>query len=319
MASRIEDYIKSAGDSTARARRLMAVMVSGAILLIGTYANAFAGFRGRRLRELQAALDYLDAAHSAKAGVQQTVGGLPVRQNLSGQEAWAAFRDRRPFASDSVVEAELRADAAALRLNLLKDVSTVSLPLVGVSIDVGDLWIVAALGLTLLQVALIYATGREIADLTTTLKLARDSDDEDDWQTAYDLLSMRQLFTVPPGALIISSKLAGFIEALWRFVPKLLFWLPPGAQVFGLVVGSRYAARTLATPLAPGGFGFVKQYWPELLTVAVSTVLTIIMIVLEQKNDRVWHRYKPTPNRRPRSVMLTERESAPAQPVRGTS
>jgi hypothetical protein len=194
------------------------------------------------------------------------------------------LKNDRRYASAEEFEKVLREDGRQLRNFMLREGSTVAIPIVNVAIDVGDLWVFAGIGFTLLQVALIYATAREIADTRITLKAAKASGPED-WRAVYDLLSMRQLFTVPPGT---HERERG----IWRIAPKLLFFLPATAQFFGIIVGAHYAAR------GTGALTVVRatRFW-EIAALALSLGLTAVSLKLDARFDLIWTTYRPQGSR----------------------
>jgi hypothetical protein len=276
----LRSYIEAAANSTSRARAILAVMVSAAFLLICAYANALVGYRAEQAGDLEAAIDYRD---SLKAFVKP-LDGLPVLPNRRGADVWDRLTKARPTASEAEIDTTLRTDARELRTYLLKDGTSVALPIVNVAIDVHDLWICASIGFTIIQIALIYAIAREAADVETTLTIARASSPQD-WRAAYGLLAMRQLFTVPPGTWKMARPPLAFLgknaESFWSSAPKSLLCLPVGAQVFGLIIGFHSAS---------------PRYWLEgllVLLALLSVALTATAWRLENAFDKVWDSFTP--------------------------
>jgi hypothetical protein len=279
VADILDTYIEAAGASTARARNILAVMLSAALLLICAYANVYAGFRQQRLTRLEAAIDYRNAERAPES--ENRAHGVRTSTAHPGEREWIYLKRQRPFASDSELELAIRADVRDLRTYQIREGSTVSIPIVNIPIHVGDLWVAACIGFTFLQIALIYATAREIADTRTALRAARDVGYQEH-RRAYDLLSSRQLFTIPPGAHLTW-------ESAWRLVPKVLLWLPPGAQIFGIIVGNQYRRRFFPSDSNAGWLAFT----PEIIVTLLSAALTVFLVGLETHFDRIWVKYGP--------------------------
>jgi hypothetical protein len=114
--------------------------------------------------------------------------------------------------------------------DLLKDllassierIINVSVPFLGISFDINDLSVLSAVTFIFLLTLLLFNTRREAENLSALF----DGLTGQELKDVYKILSMTQVFTIPPKLMPNSSDPFGVTEGIWRWLARLLLLTP---------------------------------------------------------------------------------------------
>jgi hypothetical protein len=117
-----------------------------------------------------------------------------------------------------------------LEASLVERTITVAVPFLGVSFDVNDLSLFASITFLLLLSLLLFNLIREEENLTMLFESLSD----EELPAAYRVLSMTQVFTIPPALSAKRGMFSALVEPTWRWVARLLFLTPLIVEAFVL-------------------------------------------------------------------------------------
>lgn len=211
----MEQYVKAAWTSSTRARFVLIVIVTASIL-------TFAAFWNSQPKSWMNSRIHL-ARIAAVACSSNWSNGAKVSLRTEDQvELFARskeYYDNRHFESCDQLTEHVRQlqDIQARQVNLIQ------VPVFGVVLDVNDLGTLGGFTFVILLLWFRFSIARELSNLRLVFEVAGEAG-PDKLQRCYDLLSMRQVLTVPP-----SRHPTG--HPFWRGLPLVLYVLPFAVQL----------------------------------------------------------------------------------------
>jgi hypothetical protein len=157
---------------------------------------------------------------------------------------------------------------------------TVSVPFLGITLDVNDLTLLAAITFLLLLSLLLFNMRREEENLSMLF----DSLTDELLPSIYRVLSMTQVFTIPPALNGKRRKLSRLSEGIRRWLARLLFLTPLIVECF--VLWDNY--KTLPTGQAVSQKLANLEFGLGILCFATMFVLTAFCLRNSIAVSRLW-------------------------------
>jgi hypothetical protein len=246
-------------ESSDRVRWVIIVMQVACILVFAAaWHEVPFGWTHARLRTAQAAVWYLDC--SATKHPELSISEAPETQQLRhdechfGEEITSyqvpsgscasnyARTPQNPFCSGEIDIAkrflgdrgfsptQAREYLKSLEVSLVEQTITVSVPFLGITLDVNDLSVLSAMSFLLLFCLLLFNMRREKENLSMLF----DSVNDQDLQPVYHVLSMTQVFTIPPARRPRHGRFSVYMQATRRWSARLLLFTPLLVECFVL-------------------------------------------------------------------------------------
>jgi hypothetical protein len=186
-------------------------------------------------------------------------------------------RARTYLKAGRLTSAEAKKALEAVHASVSDRIMNVSVPFLGITLDINDLGILGGITFTLLLVWFDLSLRREQQNLAFTFK----TKSSEDLESAYKLLSMTQVLTITPETKVGENR----IRRSWcQFVERALICTPLLVQLF--VVGVDYGTSGFARLLNPG---FARaQVSMESGLLAIVLLLTIWCGLKAKAIDREW-------------------------------
>ncbi|MEA2415490.1 MAG: hypothetical protein QOI58_2147 [Thermoanaerobaculia bacterium] len=278
------DYLRAAIAATNRTRTVtMALVVASVILAIGVLNSLYHSWMGTRL---------LACADPDANYVIETIGQPPI--------AAVSLRDKQPYKhARELYEDRYQTLYTALTKSYVDTSFAIRVPFFGVAIDANDFGVVGGIGFFIILVMFDFSVRRETANLEVGFAHAKE---EGNIAAFYDVLSMHQLFTLPPRSNAPAHGLTGSL-------PKVICCLP-------FVVQATIAAHDFAT----SGIGdqlsdthMVITFWSEVTFLVLIVLLTTAVFGELRRIEEKWDTWaverfpsvvsaRPTKTRRERIV-----------------
>jgi hypothetical protein len=195
-----QDYVDATSDASSRTRSVTITMVIASVLIFGALINSL---------QHQWMLERLKALDSPQSDyAQKKIGPYPVLGKFPSQQAYddsvANYHERYKSFYDAVAKAYVE-----------NSLST-KVPLFGFSIDANDLGMLGGIAFIAILVMYRFCITREVENIRIAHDEARRFNQ---LREVYTILSMRQVFTIPPSRTIRRSKIL-------TWTPKLICTLP---------------------------------------------------------------------------------------------
>lgn len=268
------EFVKSAGESTSRARHVLLLLITAAVATFAAYWNLDHSLAQRRVALVERALH----AGPTRRGADPCKSTDDRADCLQRAPVWNAVRasldtpDKQ--APDSVAVRALRAQLDTLRGASGGDARHLKLPVLDVTFDAPDLWLFSGLGFDLLLIALVYCIACERRDVGQAFRVARELHM---LRMCHRLLAMQQVLTVPERPAMPGRR-------VWRTVARALFFIPVAVHGYGMAVVLGQSHRTVGgVPELSGGAWYLHGF---LLTLAI--VLTLVADRLERGYEGKW-------------------------------
>lgn len=206
----IDYYLAAFNESSRRTVGTMNLLLIASVVVFCAYWNVRPnGWTASRIEIAESALKWY---------------GWPVRTRaqLSAAEQKQFDKSKRfaemfGLTSKDLIENEIKTQTARYR-----DHTFIKIPIFNVDIDVSDLSMLGGFTFVNILIMLRLSLARELSNLTVTF---REAQGRQQVAAVYDLLSMRQVFTVPPQQ--------GFSPGrFWTKLHRALLLLPLGLQFF---------------------------------------------------------------------------------------
>jgi hypothetical protein len=282
-------FIEAAGASVERARKILLLLVSTALITFAAYQSTSHTQLDKRIAADTRALQYGPAVSER---VCQGVEPDRLDECRYAGIQWANIgdeRERHHLRSDTAALRQVLADQIALLTAERKDVSErikaprkdvserIKAPLFDFTFGAQDLWLYSDLLFVLLLIGAAYCMVSERHDIQAAFTAAKRVGVVG---YCYEMLVTKQVLTVPE-----SVNIPG--RALWRILPVTLLLLP------ALVAGrNAWAVRNLLRHGADGTVGIAPSmhqlHWVLLL---LNAVLSVIVIVLNIQYNLEWNQY----------------------------
>jgi hypothetical protein len=188
-------YVEATISASARARVVMIVMITAAVLVFtvvwnqgGTSERLGSGWLDSRIELRQTVLKYFDPETE-----------LPCEEDkYKVYERAEAYIKKRGLRSENWEDKEIIKDERdALKKVRAEEINLVHVPFFGVSFDANDMGIFAGLSFTVILLWLWLSLGRELRNLRLAFKEAQVKGERQQ-RLCYELLAMHQILTLPP-------------------------------------------------------------------------------------------------------------------------
>jgi hypothetical protein len=285
--------LENTGKASDRGRWVLIVMqVACIVVFMAAWHEVSFSWTYARLTTARAAVWYLDCdkiVHLETANQALTndekykhdechfVSEKELSQPIpSIQDSTCKRTELAPFCSNEIERAKLflvlrrvsplqaRKYLENLESSFVDHTINVAAPFLGVTLDVNDLGLLGAATFLLLLTWLLYSLRREEENLSILFKRASDVE----LIPLYHLLSMTQVFTIPPRTKMKRSRIT---EQIWSALAKILFMTPVGVELF--VVWNDRMTLPIGSALNPKLANFEFYLETSLLTLMV--LLTI--------------------------------------------
>ncbi len=273
-------YVEGAGRASDRNRFVMIVIVIASTLAFGTYWNSRqSSWINSRIGTRQALLRWWACFDTTTGKLK---GAVSSGCNLHTNDT-VVVRQAELFDSLTHVHMGSRADSQAissllqvLREKLADEALSLRVPILGIVLDTNDLGVIGGFGFTVIMMWFAFGLNREHRAVEQVFEAARATGDPARLKRCYDLLSMRQVLTLPP------SK-SGRHRAL-GLIPKLIFLLPMGVDL--AVVLHDYSTLPVGEAINPGSAK--AELWVGSIFWFVIAILTVISLIQSDKVDSAW-------------------------------
>lgn len=241
---------------------LLTLQVTCIVIFMALWHETPFAWTYSRLQTAQAAVWLLDCgtnhpenADSAAAGSQDKhpechyidTNGKPLDRPFSADEI---RRAQRFLAEWRLPPEQAREQLKELQESMVNRAMNVSVPFLGITLDVNDLGLLGGASFLLLLVWFYYSLQREERNVAALFQATRDEDLSD----VYELLAMTQVLTIPPRPAASPSR-------FWGKLPALLFWMPSLVQILVLLND----AETLYRSIVVGRWFGVTEFAASLL------------------------------------------------------
>jgi hypothetical protein len=253
-----QDYLNSTGDASTRTRLVTIVLVVATFLIFAAVLNS------QQTNWMHGRIANLEKLDSVYTGLK--VGNFPSRASYVRDEdyqtAVALYKNRYDALWGAVVR------------TYIDNSWVVRVPFFGFSFDINDIGFLGGLGFLIILTCLRFCLTREIDNLRFAFAEARKIGKLDEF---YQLLAMRQVFTVPPNSSIKRTRLL-------VYVPKLIPWF--SVAVYLVLVFNDAHTGPIGKEIQPTRFGYLMAFeYPAalLITILASTVTSRLI-----RMDSMW-------------------------------
>jgi len=253
----LKDFLEATTDSSRRTRTTLIVLVVACVLAFAGFLNSLP--TGWMLQRVQAVSD------PAGAYVERKLG---VRGELTDER----YRSLQGAITRAYVD-----NALAVRV-----------PFFGITFDINDLGLIAGFAFITVLTLLRFGIRTETVSLRLAFKAATEvaRGDRRQLETFYDLLAMRQVFTLPPLEDARTHWVASRPRVL-RMIPKLICFLP--VAVYSLVAVHDYATLSVGSAISPLHarilLAYTAVFWLVIVALSLWCFLRLVTI------DELWEEY----------------------------
>jgi hypothetical protein len=217
--------LSAAQEASQRARWVFLVaQVTSILIFAAVWRSSWTGWTLQRLRTAQAAVRVSECREKSqdKSDFQKCIESkkLTAEGRASGEGLLAQWKfDSR----------EARSYAETLEDEVVRHVILVSVPFIGISLDVNDLSLLGGLAFLLVIMWFRFSLWREQENVCLVFQRGQSKGEQ---RGVYELLAMSQVFTTVP--LEASPEDGDPMQGFWAGLPRQLFWTPVLVQ--GVVV-----------------------------------------------------------------------------------
>ena len=276
----IDDYLTATADASSRTRAVLIILVVASVLaLTGLFNSLQTQWMHARMMEL---------GNPSSKYMKSKIGGPPQVQKLKDPAtyAWALelYKKRQEALCTAVETAYVNGSLVIL------------VPFFGFTFDVNDLALLSSIGFLIILSCYRFFLAREIDNLRISFAEARRHSNVE-LENFYNLLAMRQVFTIPESEYINRS-------TFLRYAPKAITWLP--CILLLAIIVHDWLTEWIGQELKLDRFiieefmaivGFVFLF-------AISWVITKRLVLM----DKIWNVVHCRINCKPEDVVSVERQ-----------
>jgi len=193
----IQDYLDASSDAAVRTRNASIALVIASVLLFAGLLNSLQS--SWMLQRLQ------NSSHWSSPYVATKIGPPPDTGDRAAMEAYGA-RYQQFYGS--------------LVRSYVENAFVIRVPFFGFAIDANDLGLVGGVAFVVLLVMFRFCVSREVDNLRTSFE---EAEQLGQLQEFYKLLSMRQVFTIPPSGHIRRTAFLVWTPKLFCFAPLAIY------------------------------------------------------------------------------------------------
>jgi hypothetical protein len=254
----VQDYLDATSDASNRTRSVIITMVVASVLIFGALINSF---QHQWMLERLKALDSPQSPYTQKKiGPYPEVGRFPTRQAY--EAAVTNYNERYHSFYDAVAR------------SYVENALSTKVPLFGFSIDANDLGILGGIAFVVILIMYRFCLTREVENIRIAHEEAKRFDQL--WEF-YTVLSMRQVFTIPPSRTIKRDRLL-------RWTPKTICTIP--LIIHSVVTGHDLYTNNIGKLI--NGFHNLFLFTSEFITFGFLVTLTIMAVTRLRRIDREW-------------------------------
>lgn len=249
----LKDYLDAAGDAAKRTRFVIVIIVITSILTIASFLNSL-------------------QTHWMIQRIQATANDPGLANPMNSYVA-----SKFPRITDQVIFDDTKREFySALVKAYVDNTFTVQVPFFGITFDVNDLGLLSGFAFFVLLILFRFSLMREYEN--TYLAFEAVGGNNEDKKILYNLLSMRQVLTIPPMLKSIPRTHQGEGGFRWAtIIPKILSLLP--AAILLIVIG--YDIQT-------ANIGDILSHNRTLFHFIASSILGVLVLVTTGSCLRVW-------------------------------
>lgn len=259
----IQVYVSAATESSRRTSSAMYLMLVASVVIFAAYWNVRPGsWTASRILMSEKALDWFGWKPEVRAKLSPA-----ERQQFDQSKRFAQMFN---LLTREALEADIKYHTERYRQQ-----SVISIPIFNIQVDVSDLGMLGGFAFVNLLILLRLSLGRELANLKFVFE---EADRRQQLQTAFHLLSMHQVLTVPPhqGAMI---------GRFWSKANRALLVLPFIIQL--MVFKNDWQTKEYG--MALNAANTWVQLSAEILSLLFITVLTIMCFRIWEAFDHEWN------------------------------
>jgi len=229
LRDHVTAYIDATASAATRSREIIIIMTTASILIFGAFWNSRqGGWFNRRVEATRDAMQVLNLRLEAQQPGVAPERRAEIRKLLTAKSFKRAseYLDVRGITSKEQLSNFLN----ALEQHQVNHVVSLQIPFIGAVFDVNDLGLLGGVTLVILVIWLRFALWRELHNLSLTFNEATFHHEP---RLCYELLSMRQLLTVPPTLAHHETIMKAHV--IWSFFARAIIAIP--WLVHALVVG----------------------------------------------------------------------------------
>jgi hypothetical protein len=256
----IQDYLEASSDASKRSRFFVIVLVVASVLVFAALLNS--------IQTQWLHLRMLAAGDIHSHYVETKLGGFPT-----DPEEKKRYEARYQALCDAIERAYVEASFV------------IKVPFFGISFDVNDLGLFGSAGFLVILTCYRFFLSRELDNLQISFTAAR-SLGKLELTRFYQLLSMRQVFTIPNTEFSGNGRLQGLFR---KCVAKLITWIP--LILLSAVIRNDYQTRFILNYIGPAAVSrFHHNLWYELTAVGFIFYLSIVITLRLWEMDEIWER-----------------------------
>jgi hypothetical protein len=260
----IESYLEASSDASRRTRNITFTLIVASVLVFAGLLNSFQG------RWMQARMHQLGNIHGEYTQMQ--LGPYPHPNDDKGKK-----KDEKEYEKEvTLYEQRYRDLWSAVARAHVENSLVIRVPVFGFTLDVNDLGVLGGIGFVFILGCLRFFLSREVDNLRLSFQEALGLGAKE-FGEFYNLLAMKQVFTVPLSKYI---KVGKFL----KIPPKLLPWLPTVMQV--AVVGYDLKTRKIGELLNKERYRF--EVGLEALIALILIYLAVSVTLRLIRVDEIW-------------------------------
>jgi hypothetical protein len=258
-----QDFLDSTGESSKRTRLVIVVLVIATFLIFAAVLNS------QQKNWMHGRLANLEKIESPYTKAK--LGSYPSRNSYSTEEEYRSACELYRSRYDALWGAVIK--------TYIDNAWVVRVPFFGFSFDVDDIGFLGGLGFLIILTCLRFCLTREIDNLRLALSEARRIGRLEEF---YQLIAMRQVFTVPPNEFINRSR---FLV----YTPKVIPWF--SVLVYLVVVFNDFQSRELGKQIQHDRFMYLMgfEYPAALLIISLAMTVTLRLVRLDKMLERAWN------------------------------
>lgn len=253
----IQDYLDATGDSAKRSRNITIAIVIACVLVFTGLLNSLQS--NWMLNRIKA------SSRPDSTYIKNKIGDPPP--------GWELQKSDHP--SVRYYDFRYREFVSALSKSYVDSAMLVRVPFFGIAVDVNDLGLVGGIGFVILLIWYRFSLSREVDNLRLSFSEAKSLGQLKEF---YNLLAMRQVFTVPKTDHIKRTFLL-----LW--FPKLICWMP-------VILHSSVTAYDIGgTPDIGQELSHARFAVLVVAELSIACLLIILAVMATQRQrriDRIW-------------------------------
>jgi hypothetical protein len=254
----VQDYLDATSEASSRTRSVIITMVVASVLIFGALINSF---------QHQWMLERLKALNSPQSlYTQKKIGPYPALREFPTPQAYeGAIRNYNE---------RYRSFYDAIARSYVENALSTKVPLFGFSIDANDLGILGGIAFVIILIMYRFCLTREVENIRIAHEEAQRFGQLREF---YTVLSMRQVFTIPPSKTIKRDRLLLWTPKTICTAPLIIHCVVTGHDLYTSNIGQLI-----------DGFHNLFLFASEFISFGFLVTLTLMALTRLKRIDREW-------------------------------